>query len=1383
MIGTPVADPYGNFWLDFPDDQDPPIHMVPGDTVTVSAGGATKTTVVTRLEITGVEGNVVSGIADTSTVQLWVGGTPVSRSVAVVDGHWSANVGEPGLNPSETATTTLGAGSFISTEEMDEDGDGTQADYNVRAPRFAVNLDGRGISATQFAPGSTLVLTINEKVLDTNESTFNENGDIWFEFDSSLEIHAGDTVVVGDGTTTKTTVVTDIAISPIVGDTASGTATAGPVNVWVEDADDVWREVPVVGGAWSTDFTAPGATPREQNTTTLGPGVRVSAEQVDEDGDSTVVGTHVFDPQFVVGVNGPWVQGEDFAPNGTVTITKNGAAITTDAITTDRNGQFWLDSPVAFATDDTVVVTDSNGVIETLVISPLVVDPIAGNVISGHAMPNARVSVGVYEANVGRDFTADAAGVWSVDVSAVGTEEWEQQTVELVRGSSGSAEEWGETGNRTHVDWRVPDPSFNAHAADDSIWGTEFGEPVTVTIHPVTGEDRTWSGDAISYDGGEFNLSTWDPVDAWDLQPGQTVTVTGPNGTKTLVIADLAVSGYDAAANTVSGTTDRGDLVNVRIENGDDESPYAEAQPRDDGTWVVDFDESHPPYDLARFDQAWITQIDEDGDATNVGPRTIAQTRFIFSPVIQDVVGSGWPDGSKVTLTIHRDGVPDFVATPTPESCMAGRDSCPSQYLPNTGGENVFFNLSIGPFQAQAGDVMTMSDGTITKTLVVPDKTFGPDEGDYLWTDDDDDQAFIPAPKADLGMDPQADRVWISDLPAAGDVTVTIKRGGDTVHTQTVHTTNVLTRGEWLLDMWTQPTGNAPRPAVAKFDLGGFDLKGGDVVTATYGSGESKTRTVANLSVDSVNAETDTVTGTADQSVGLHLGDGEGGYWGYDATPDPSGHWSFHFDELTFPGQGLEPGMHGQAIIDHNTIVFWTVGEGHDGNVTVTADDQAVDFGIALPDLTWTADDPDAAWTTEPACTTTAVAGSPVGTYPITCTGAVADGYTVAYEDAVLTIAPAAQTIDFTTLTDQMVGTPPLALHATASSGLPVAFTTSTPTVCTITGKKLDKLTLVGPGACTVAADQVGDGNHLAAPTASQTITVTAPVATVAVTSDRATSVAGQAVKCTATVTGPAAKPTGTATFMDGTTALATVPLNCGSAVLTTKTLAVGVHDISVVYSGDGTYATATGTLAGGLTVTTPVATVAVTSDRATSVAGGPVKCTATVTGPAAKPTGTATFMDGTTALATVPLKNGAAVLTIKTLAVGVHDISVVYSGDGTYATATGTLAGGLTVTKAASKVTVTNAPDLLKKSSKVGVAYVVKVRVVAVAAGTGLPTGTIDITDGTTTCSATLAADGSATCTFTPTTAGVVTITATYGGDAGFVGSAATATHTIATP
>ena len=71
--------------------------------------------------------------------------------------------------------------------------------------------------------------------------------------------------------------------------------------------------------------------------------------------------------------------------------------------------------------------------------------------------------------------------------------------------------------------------------------------------------------------------------------------------------------------------------------------------------------------------------------------------------------------------------------------------------------------------------------------------------------------------------------------------------------------------------------------------------------------------------------------------------------------------------------------------------------------------------------------------------------------------------------------------------------------------------------------------------------------------------------------------------------------------------------------------------------------------------------------------------------------------------------------------------------------------------------------------------------RIVAVAPGSGMPTGPVSVTDGTGSCTAALADDGTASCSFTPTTVGVVTITATYGGDPAFTGSVTTAAHPVA--
>ncbi|MGY0558657.1 MULTISPECIES: autotransporter domain-containing protein [unclassified Lysobacter] len=87
-------------------------------------------------------------------------------------------------------------------------------------------------------------------------------------------------------------------------------------------------------------------------------------------------------------------------------------------------------------------------------------------------------------------------------------------------------------------------------------------------------------------------------------------------------------------------------------------------------------------------------------------------------------------------------------------------------------------------------------------------------------------------------------------------------------------------------------------------------------------------------------------------------------------------------------------------------------------------------------------------------------------------------------------VGNSAQTIDFGTQAAQSFvsgGTFALDPVATASSGLPVSYTTQTAAVCTISGTMV---TMQSAGTCTIAADQVGDANYEAAPTVTQDIAI-----------------------------------------------------------------------------------------------------------------------------------------------------------------------------------------------------------------------------------------------------------------------------------------------------
>jgi len=89
-----------------------------------------------------------------------------------------------------------------------------------------------------------------------------------------------------------------------------------------------------------------------------------------------------------------------------------------------------------------------------------------------------------------------------------------------------------------------------------------------------------------------------------------------------------------------------------------------------------------------------------------------------------------------------------------------------------------------------------------------------------------------------------------------------------------------------------------------------------------------------------------------------------------------------------------------------------------------------------------------------------------------------------------VTATKASQTISFGGLANRKLNQSPVTASATASSSLPVAFTTTTPSVCTSSGTNGATITLVATGTCTVKADQGGNGNYFPAAPVTQSFTV-----------------------------------------------------------------------------------------------------------------------------------------------------------------------------------------------------------------------------------------------------------------------------------------------------
>jgi subtilisin family serine protease len=121
------------------------------------------------------------------------------------------------------------------------------------------------------------------------------------------------------------------------------------------------------------------------------------------------------------------------------------------------------------------------------------------------------------------------------------------------------------------------------------------------------------------------------------------------------------------------------------------------------------------------------------------------------------------------------------------------------------------------------------------------------------------------------------------------------------------------------------------------------------------------------------------------------------------------------------------------------------------------------------------------------------LAGQNAGTHPAAIVASFAGDadFASSFDNAPLTVTKAAQTITFAPLPDLPGDTPQFLVAATASSGLPVTFTSATPGTCTTSGTNGAIVTLVGQGTCTIVANQAGNLNHEPATPAPQSFEVT----------------------------------------------------------------------------------------------------------------------------------------------------------------------------------------------------------------------------------------------------------------------------------------------------
>jgi hypothetical protein len=283
------------------------------------------------------------------------------------------------------------------------------------------------------------------------------------------------------------------------------------------------------------------------------------------------------------------------------------------------------------------------------------------------------------------------------------------------------------------------------------------------------------------------------------------------------------------------------------------------------------------------------------------------------------------------------------------------------------------------------------------------------------------------------------------------------------------------------------------------------------------------------------------------------------------------------------------------------------------------------------------------------------------------------------------------------------------------------------------------------------------------APQASQATSTT-------VTSSNSSSLWGQDVTFTATVSTASGTPGGTVTFKDGASILGTGTLNAlGIATFTPNSpLSVGSHSITASYGGNASFVASTSSALSQSVGQHSTSTTLGNSISASSY-GQSVTFTATVTAPIGTPDGSVSFFDGTNLLGTATLDaSGSASLATSALIAGDHSVTAAYGGS-TQFQSSASSALKQTVAQAATSVTLLSSAS----PSTAGDSVTFTATVSNNSPGSIAPTGTVNFLEGANVLgSVSIDSTGVAKFTTSALATGPHTITATYAGDTNFTGS-----------
>ena len=404
-----------------------------------------------------------------------------------------------------------------------------------------------------------------------------------------------------------------------------------------------------------------------------------------------------------------------------------------------------------------------------------------------------------------------------------------------------------------------------------------------------------------------------------------------------------------------------------------------------------------------------------------------------------------------------------------------------------------------------------------------------------------------------------------------------------------------------------------------------------------------------------------------------------------------------------------------------------------------------------------------------------------VGVHPITLLYSDASTFT-SEADLTVTVSTTTTTVLTTSGTPSSFhGSVTLTATVTSSGGTPTGQVNFVEAGSTIGSQSLNgsgvaafSTVNLGGGSHTITANYTGFGSF-GASTSTAITQVVNPVASTTAIATPGSSVVGQSVALSATVSSATGTPGGTVTFKDGTSVLANVTLANGVAALNTTALGAGSHTITALYSGSSNFTSSSATT-GSFLINSATTTTTLSASPTSAALGGAVTFTATVASSSGSaPTGTVTFSDSGTTVATGTLNGGQAVGTTTALALGSHTIIATYGGTSDYSASVSATGATVLVSAASTTTTLTASPS---PASALGSATLTAV---VLPSGGPTPTGSITFMDGGTTIgTAAVNGSGQASVTDSNLSVGTHSLSATYTGSGLAADGASTGTASL---